>query len=85
MRGGGRERPGKRTVVGAQAGVGGAHHRARMQRGRTHLVLAAHALDVDLEVQLAHAADDDLPGLAVAGHLQMRSVRDTSEVCVVGV
>ena len=36
--------------------------------GPAHLVLAAHALHVDVQVQLAHAADDGLPGVGVGGH-----------------
>jgi len=35
-----------------------------VQQG-THVVLALHALDVDVQVQLAHAADDGLPALRV--------------------
>jgi hypothetical protein len=35
-----------------------------------HLVLALHALDVDVEVQLAHAADDGLAALCVVAHAE---------------
>ena len=35
-----------------------------------HPVLPLHALDVDVQVQLAHAADDGLPRLIVYAHLQ---------------
>ena len=35
-----------------------------------HLVLALHAVDQNLEVQLAHAADDGLAGILVGAHLE---------------
>jgi len=44
----------------------------RLESDAARLVLAAHALDVDVQVQLAHAADDRLPRVAVGAHLRMR-------------
>ena len=35
-----------------------------------HFVLAHHAVDDDFQVQLAHAADDGLPGIGVGMHLE---------------
>ncbi len=37
-----------------------------------HLELALHAVDDDVEVQLAHAGDDGLAGLLVGGHPERR-------------
>ena len=39
---------------------------------RLHLELAHHAVDDDLEVQLAHAGDDRLAGLLVRAHAERR-------------
>ena len=39
------------------------------QAKEAYLVLALHALNVDLQVQLAHAANDGLPALPIHAHL----------------
>ena len=42
----------------------------RAADGGLDVELAAHAVDDDLEVQLAHAGDDGLAGLLVGAHLE---------------
>lgn len=39
-------------------------------RVSAHLVFPLHALHVDVQVELAHAADDGLPTLSIHAHLE---------------
>jgi hypothetical protein len=52
-------------VAIALAEHGLAVHDLRLAGARLHAVLALHAVDDDLEVELAHAADQRLPGVGI--------------------
>merc|ERR1719316_71695 len=58
------------VVKGRLLGDGFAEVDARLAVLRVHLVLPAHALHVDFEVQLAHSAANRLPRLLVHAHAE---------------
>jgi hypothetical protein len=55
-----------------RAGQGFAVHDLRPAHGGIHAVLAAQAIRHDVEVKLAHAADDGLPGLGILAEAEGR-------------
>src|SRR5262249_45281850 len=62
---GGRGRAFEHRVALALAEHRLAIHDLRLARARLHAVLAPHAVDDDLEVELAHAVDQGLTGIGV--------------------